>query len=99
MQPIVRVMRLYKPGLHTSLNDGGAPKFSLSPFLMLPDSFGDIYSGETFSAYISVVNDHFRIPFENVKLQVRLHTNSAAHDLIDARSEPGHDPSKSRALA
>lgn len=51
-------------------------KFPLSPFLLLPDSFGDIYTGEKFSAYIAVVNGHQNISFSNLSLSVRLQTSS-----------------------
>ena len=59
-QPTVRVMRLYKPCMHIIPTipreiESGARKnadFAVSPFLLLPDNFGDIYTGELFSAYI-----------------------------------------------
>ena len=60
-------MRLCKPGFHfqlpipftpaeyghTSLNEAD---YGLSGLLTLPQSFGDIYLGETFSCYISLCN-------------------------------------------
>ena len=40
--------------------------FSLANCLILPDSFGNIYRGETFCAYISVLN-HLKMQLHNVK--------------------------------
>ncbi len=58
---------------------------SLSSFVLLPDSFGDIYAGEKFSAYIAVVNGFANTPFYQVSLAVRLQTGSSVIDLIDQR--------------
>lgn len=92
-QPTVRVMRLYKPCMHviptlpptiestTSKN----ADFAISPFLLLPDSFGDIYTGELFSAYIAVVNGNQDNVLNQVTLSVRLQTTNATHDLLDCR--------------
>ena len=60
-------MRLCKPGFHFQLpvpfkpGEQGASSISeedygLSGMLTLPQSFGDIYLGETFSCYISLCN-------------------------------------------
>ena len=62
-------------------------EFTVSQYLYLPDSFGDIYMGELFSAYISVVNGA-ELPFHQVTLSARLQTMNAAHDLYDARANP-----------
>ena len=70
--------------VETKSNDS---EFTVSQFLLLPDSFGDIYMGELFSAYISVVNG-VELPFQQVTLSVRLQTMNAAHDLYDARATP-----------
>lgn len=66
-QPTLRVMRLYKPRLDgrrvlpvcsthceaaSSTAVRGEGDFALSSALKLPDSFGNIYLGETFTAYI-----------------------------------------------
>lgn len=59
--------------------------FALSPFMLLPDSFGDIYSGEKFSAYIAVVNGYQNIPFYQVSLAIRLQTTTTVIDLTDTR--------------
>lgn len=64
-QPTLRVMRLYKPRLEgrrvlpscstqcaAASSVRGEGDFALSSALKLPDSFGNIYLGETFTAYI-----------------------------------------------
>ena len=111
-QPTVRVMRLYKPVLHVaaplpSLDDGkhqtasrSGCDLALTNFLMLPDSFGDIYLGELFSAYVSVVNGVHDAPFIDAQLSVRLQTASSTHDLYDMRSPSGQiSPSVPHTLA
>jgi hypothetical protein len=93
--PTVRVMRLYKPCLHmtpvlphlpgssTSGNEGAG--FAISPYLLLPDSFGDIFVGETFSAYIAVLNGADHAVFRDITLSVKLQTSNASYDLNDYR--------------
>lgn len=79
-----RTFLRYKPGFHFAPtfpqidSDGYAAmsKFHLSPLLLLPDSFGDIYAGEKFSAYIAVVNGYHNVTFHNMSLSVRLQTSS-----------------------
>lgn len=73
-------------------------EFTVSPFLLLPDSFGDIYMGELFSAYISVVNG-VEVPFHQVTLSVRLQTMNATHDLYDARTSPEHSSGFAKVLS
>eukprot|EP01041_Mallomonas_annulata_P009827 gene9827-20439_t len=77
----------------TSYADGEkavtGPDFAISQFLLLPDSFGDIYLGELFSAYISVVNGIQEMSFHQVSLAVRLQTTNATHDLYDSRAVKG----------
>ena len=90
--PIVRVMRLYKPNTSVEstnpmgLEDasGSAMNAGISRMLTLPESFGEIFVGETFAAYVAVVNNSGTV-FENVQLQVRLQTEQAVHDLVDVR--------------
>eukprot|EP01038_Epipyxis_sp_PR26KG_P012552 gene12552-16832_t len=105
-QPTVRVMRLYKPGLHLTSVFPNLPShltsndeeflsqitrgtdLNLSPYLLLPDSFGEIYCGEKFSAYIAVVNGYPRVSFYQVSLAIRLQTASTVYDLYDIRIAP-----------
>ena len=90
-QPIVRVMRLYKPGTHmiqtTPQLDGNLSicGFPLSSYILLPDSFGDIYYGEAFNAYIAVVNGLQNQAFHSVSLSIRLQTANSIIDLKDQR--------------
>jgi hypothetical protein len=63
-------------------------EFNLSPYLLLPDSFGDIYFGEKFSAYIAVVNGYQNLAFYQVSLAARLQTSSTVFDLYDVRQPP-----------
>ena len=59
-------MRLCKPSFHTSLpvpfppakSTSGDPNpgVAITSMLALPQSFGDIFLGETFSCYISLCN-------------------------------------------
>ncbi|RLN93655.1 hypothetical protein BBJ28_00016159 [Nothophytophthora sp. Chile5] len=64
-------MRLYKPQLFTQGVTSGSllpttlcestassHEFALSSMLILPDSFGEIFLGNTFSSYISVINPY-----------------------------------------
>ena len=99
-QPTVRVMRLYKPCMHViptvpvlpnseNNNFSRTPDFAVSQFLLLPDSFGDIYLGELFTAYISVVNGSPDQSFFQISLAVRLQTANATHDLYDSRAVTG----------
>jgi trafficking protein particle complex subunit 13 len=112
--PTVRVMRLYKPPLNTipclqqmssdefiaenRRKPTHSADFAISPFLMLPDSFGDIYLGEFFSAYISVINGVPELPYQNVTLSARLQTLNATHDLFDSRAIQGKDSSRADIL-
>ena len=95
-------MRLYKPKLHVSLPVPCAPSefggveasmfrdtpFALSNFFILPDNFGDIYLGETFCSYISVLNQHPH-NLSNVGLTAQLQTPNGRADLRDVREQRG----------
>jgi hypothetical protein len=59
--------------------------FPLSTYILLPDSFGDIYYGETFNAYIAVVNGLQNQAFYSVSLSIRLQTANSIIDLKDTR--------------
>ena len=73
----------------SSREAGCLSDFAVSPFLLLPDSFGDIYMGEVFSAYVAVVNGMQDAPFHHVSLTLRLLATNATHELVDARSQEG----------
>ncbi|KAH9080821.1 hypothetical protein Ae201684P_007909 [Aphanomyces euteiches] len=84
VQPTLKVMRLYKPRL--SMEKTYRREFALSNMLLLPDSFGNIYLGETFSSYISVINQ-FACDLHQVGLT--LQTPTSRSDLLDKRSSRG----------
>lgn len=105
-QPTVRVMRLYKPCMHViptfpptiESSTSKTADFAVSPFLLLPDSFGDIYTGELFSAYIAVVNGNQDNTLNQVTLSVRLQTANSSHDLLDCRPTNGEISGSSKIL-
>ena len=80
------------------INGSNGSDFSISPFLLLPDSFGDIYTGEKFSAYIAVVNGIQDSAFHQVSLAVRLQTANATFDLYDCRASDGIISGQSKIL-
>ncbi|VDH91879.1 trafficking protein particle complex subunit 13 [Mytilus galloprovincialis] len=82
------------PGqLFSKLNDTdiakpiGLPYFGLDDLLTLPQNFGNIFLGETFSSYISVHNDSMHTCKEIV-LKVDLQTSSQRLMLSGANSDP-----------
>ncbi|ETV64813.1 hypothetical protein H257_18361 [Aphanomyces astaci] len=85
-QPTLKVMRLYKPRL--SIEKSYRREFALSNMLLLPDSFGNIYLGETFSSYISVINQ-FACDLNQVGLTAKLQTPTTRSDLTDKRELRG----------
>ena len=89
----LKVMRLCKPSLHFSMPvpfpplpppDGEPqPGVALSGMLTLPQSFGDIYLGETFSCYISLSNTS-SIDLAHVGLKVEVQTQLQRETLADS---------------
>ncbi|CAM9312855.1 unnamed protein product, partial [Phaeothamnion confervicola] len=67
----------------------GGSDFALSGALKLPDSFGNIYQGETFTAYISVLNHLPGRTLGNVEVNVKLQSPNDRVDLLDRRMERG----------
>ena len=70
----------------TSVRDADSADFSLSPYLLLPDSFGDIYIGDTFSAYVAVVNGLDDTIFTKVRMDLHLLVGDKTIDLHDTRA-------------
>ncbi|XP_054278638.1 trafficking protein particle complex subunit 13-like [Macrosteles quadrilineatus] len=75
----------------------GAESFAIGQFLLLPQSFGNIYLGETFSSYICVHNDSTQSA-KDVTLKADLQTSSlriplTGHqgDSVARDLEPGHN--------
>lgn len=85
VQSLPHVPHSLAPG-DLNYNQSSGSECTLSPFLLLPDSFGDIYAGEKFSAYIAVVNGFAQVPFYQVTLAVRLQTATTVIDLADIRA-------------
>jgi hypothetical protein len=75
--PTLKVMRLQAPQLgQPSAGQLLSPTNLLSSGLMLPDSFGTIHVGETFSAYLGVLNPSFDLPVRGLTVAVQLQTPS-----------------------
>jgi hypothetical protein len=75
--PTLKVMRLQKPEL--DIAKAGTLKPSeclLSSSLCLPDSFGVIHVGETFTAYLGALNVSKRLPVTNLTVTAQLQTPS-----------------------
>lgn len=73
--PTLKVMRLQSP----QLGSGGSllsPTHGLSSNLLLPDSFGVIHVGETFSAYLGVLNPSPEFYVRGLAVSVQLQTPS-----------------------
>ena len=79
----LKVMRLYKPALH--VERGGEV---VSDLLRLPDSFGSIFVGQSFSSYISVTNGG-PSSVRSVALTAELQTGKKRFTLVDRRRECG----------
>lgn len=79
---------------HLGLGGGGAGDCTLSDVLKLPDSFGNIYLGQDFVAYIGVVNHILRQTLLQVELCAKLQGPSGMMDLADCRLKRGakHQP-------
>ena len=87
-QLVLRVMRLAKPSFLSNIpimsenNDFASTKDSLieeqfvnSNILLLPQSFGSIFLGETFVCYLSINNDSDKST-SNITLKADLQTSS-----------------------
>ncbi|CAM9665395.1 unnamed protein product [Ectocarpus sp. 12 AP-2014] len=72
----------------------GEGDFALSSALKLPDSFGNIYLGETFTAYISVLNHMSTTVLVNASLSAKLQSPTGRADLEDRRTARGASVSR-----
>nr|CCA24059.1 conserved hypothetical protein [Albugo laibachii Nc14] len=98
IQPTLKVMRLYKPKLYShSTNNTGVTlptalssmnayqqEYVISNMLCLPDSFGQIFLGNTFSSYISVINP-YNCDIEEVGLTANIQCGNDRVELQDNR--------------
>ena len=71
-----------------------ADDFGLGKALLLPDSFGNIYLGQTFCAYVSVLNHHGE-PLTNVTCEAKLSTPTARITLAGLRAPHAAAPGES----
>lgn len=77
--PILKVMRLQAPDLSCpSSGSLGTPALP-SPALSLPDSFGVIYIGETFTAYLGILNPSPKHSISQLSAVVQLKTPTRDH--------------------
>ena len=85
----LRVMRLYKPKLrsepHSFAAQSGQSAFALTPGLVLPENFGTIHLGQTFSSYVTVYN-HSATVVRDVLLSSELITATKRVILSDERA-------------
>jgi hypothetical protein len=79
----LKVLRLSKPSLHAILEE--QEQELVSDFLTLPPSFGNIYLGETFDCYLSIINDS-SITAKDVALKAELQTQTQRFTLADSIS-------------
>ncbi|TMW64895.1 hypothetical protein Poli38472_009062 [Pythium oligandrum] len=105
IQPTLKVMRLYKPKLYihgpssaslmpTTLAPSTAlqHEFAMSSMLILPDSFGEIFLGNSFSSYISVINQ-YACDLRDVGLTANIQCANDRVDLHDNRfARTGRSP-------
>ena len=75
--PTLKVMRLQAPQLGQPLTGSLlSQSHLLSSTLLLPDSFGVIHVGETFSAYLGVLNSSSEMPVRGLTVSAQLQTPS-----------------------
>ncbi|CAL8093788.1 unnamed protein product [Orchesella dallaii] len=65
----------------------GLENLSLGQFLRLPQGFGNIYLGETFSSYVCIQNES-PVPVTNAVVKIELQTSTQKFILADNRSLP-----------
>lgn len=78
--PTLRVMRLQSPELHLAASGNLADRCALHTSLCLPDSLG-VYVGETFSAYLGILNASKTQPIRKLTVSAQLQTPSARWQL------------------
>ena len=81
---VLKVMRLTRPTLNTDINLDNSNDIALSQSFVLPQSFGNIYLGETFSSYVSLHNDSIDEDCQRVSLRCDLQTASQRIALLNA---------------
>jgi len=74
--PILKVMRLQSPEFGQPSSGSLDGKCILNSMLTLPDSFGVIHVGETFTAYLGVLNTSHELNVTNLSVSAALQTPS-----------------------
>jgi len=72
----------------------GAEQLTSGELLSLPQSFGSIFLGETFSCYVSVLNDSNQV-VEEVAIKTDLQTTSQRFQLTASKPRPQLSPDES----
>jgi trafficking protein particle complex subunit 13 len=84
--PTLRVMRLQSPEIHTSrtaaaaATDSSGTGFALQRSLCLPDSL-TVYVGESFTAYLGILNASTTVPIRKLTIQSQLQTPAQRYPL------------------
>mmetsp|Transcript_51951 Transcript_51951/g.62471 ORF Transcript_51951/g.62471 Transcript_51951/m.62471 type:complete len:506 (-) Transcript_51951:257-1774(-) len=74
--PTLKVMRLQSPDFDQPSSGALGSKFMLGQSLCLPDSFGVIHIGETFTAYLGALNISPDLPIRRLTVSATLQTPS-----------------------
>eukprot|EP00562_Extubocellulus_spinifer_P001703 CAMPEP_0178487432 /NCGR_PEP_ID=MMETSP0696-20121128/9321_1 /TAXON_ID=265572 /ORGANISM="Extubocellulus spinifer, Strain CCMP396" /LENGTH=539 /DNA_ID=CAMNT_0020115129 /DNA_START=39 /DNA_END=1658 /DNA_ORIENTATION=+ len=74
--PTLKVMRLQAPQLGQPNAGSLGPACLLGPSCTLPDTFGVIHIGETFTAYLGVLNADADLPIRSLTVTAQLQTPS-----------------------
>jgi hypothetical protein len=91
----LKVMKMSRPTLELHGNNASNyfltdPKLNSPPLLFLPQQFGNVYLGETFSCYLSVNNDA-PIPVRQMTLKAEVQTSTQKFSLSDTTLTPHPD--------
>lgn len=84
--PTLRVMRLQSPALHTITAGSLDSECVLQNSLCLPDSLG-VYVGETFTAYLGILNVSHTVPIRRLSVAAQLQTPSTRWQLPSSLSQ------------
>mmetsp|Transcript_36819 Transcript_36819/g.44386 ORF Transcript_36819/g.44386 Transcript_36819/m.44386 type:complete len:495 (+) Transcript_36819:156-1640(+) len=90
--PILKVMRLQSPELGQPTAGMLGTQSLFSPALALPDSFGVIHAGETFTAYLGALNPSSDLPVRRLTVAAQMQTPTRRWVLpckLDASSNEG----------
>ena len=89
--PTLRVMRLQSPELHHCVSGSLGNRSLLESYLCLPDSLS-VHVGETFSAYLGILNTSTSWPIRQLSVSAQLQTPSQRRQLpsrLDSAKQSG----------